>query len=175
MKKLLFFALILFSLGSCKNLEPFTQDLYEREGWTESDLRKIQFYLSQEVTLKRQKVDDDTEIKEGEVQMKSGRQIEEVVIPKGTPGVLIEIPSKNLFHISFDTDDNKYLVFGPNINRGNKYVILAKNWRNRVGQLKYDRKTYTIDSNSALASILVNVKKLRSIQKTTKKAKGRKL
>ena len=46
----LFLVLGLVVFSSCgPKLTPFTQDLYDENGWTDDDLERIQFYLSEDI------------------------------------------------------------------------------------------------------------------------------
>ena len=112
--------LCLLLLSACSpRLSPFTQKLYEDNKWDQDQLKRIQFYLSDAVTLRRQKTDADSRINDGKIRMEEGRNIEEILIPRGTPGVLSYIPRENRFAISFEEGkSDRTLIFGPD-SRGN--------------------------------------------------------
>jgi|SRR5690606_22401457 len=172
---LLFSTIVL--LASCSpQLSPFTQKLYEENRWTEDELRKIQFYLSQDLVLKRQIKEGSSEIINGKIKMENGRQIEEIVIRRGTPGVFVFSPKDSRFGISFEEGgEKKYLMFGPNPKYGNRYLLLASDWDRRQGKVQYDSKFFYVDSDDAMAGLLVDLRRLQKTSVDTRTAKGRRV
>lgn len=174
--------LILLLLGasvfsSCtKQLVPFTESMTRANKWEETDLKKIQYYLSEDILLHRQVNEVSSTITNGEIKMVNGRQIEEVTIPRGTPGVLIYTPKKDHFAISFESaNDSSYLTFGPNPNISGRYVLLASDWKKRIGQVHYNGQKYYTNSESAASFLLVDMKKINKSSVKRRVAKGRKL
>jgi hypothetical protein len=54
----------------------------------------------------------DTHIKEGKVIQKGDKTIEEIVLRRGTPGVVVFMPKSDRLGVCFDpNDNNKYLMF----------------------------------------------------------------
>jgi hypothetical protein len=167
---------LLLLLSSCSpRLTPFTQKIYDEYDWTESDLKQVQFYVSQDVILKRQIKDGDAKIKGGKINIVDGKRVEEITISRGTPGLLLYLPKDQRFAVSFDEDDNKYLIFGPNKKQAGKYVLLANDWDRNSGQVTYDGKLYRTSSESAYAALMVDLKAARKISINREKATGRKL
>jgi len=169
------FALLIFTLSSCSpNLTPFTQRLYDENKWTNEDLKQIQFYLSDDIVLRRQLEGGSTAIVQGEIKMVDGREVEEVIIEKGTPGVFIFSPKDNRFAVSFESDtDSRYLMFGPNPKNGNRYALLASNWKRRKGEVTYDGRKYYTSGESAYAALMVDLKRIRKVSVKSRRAKGR--
>lgn len=177
MKKVLFLfgAAILFSLSSCSpTLSPFTQRLYDENNWSESELKRVQFYLSNDIILRRQASSASSRIEEGTIQVRNGRRVEEVVIRKGTPGVLLFIPKDNRFAVSFE-DNDKYLMFGPNPKAGDRYALLASDWNNRQGKVTYGDGKYWVDANNGIANLMVDLKRARNTSVKSRTAGGRKV
>lgn len=172
-----FFVVVILFLASCSpKLSPFSQNLVRQNGWTEDELQKIQYYLSDDIVLKRDFTRGSSEIVSGEIKMVNGRQVEEVRIPEGTPGIVLFQPKKDRIAVSFESGkDSRYLMFGPNPKRRGQYVLLASDWENRRGKVKYDGKTYYTNSQSALATLLVDLKKTGKTSVKRRSAKGRKI
>ena len=127
-KLLTLLALTVTFLSSCgPTLKPFTENLYDEYEWSERDLQNVQFYLSHDIVLTRKASGHETAIKDGKIRIKEGKKIEKIVIKRGTPGVLVFIPKKNRFAISFDQDENKYLMFGPSRKANGRKYIQGKN------------------------------------------------
>ncbi len=163
-------------IGACSpSLSPFTQRLIEQNRWSEKDLKKIQFYSSAEILLYRDYASGMSRIESGEIKMVKGRKVEEIRIPKGTPGVAVFQPKSNRLAVSFEDQKDRFLIFGPNPKRGNSYVLLASEWKNRRGKVKYDDQQYFTTTESAFATLLVDVKKSKKIKVKSRSVKGRKI
>lgn len=162
-------------LASCgPTLTPFTQQLYDEAGWSEADLKKVQFYVSRDIVLFREYATGEARIANGKIRMKDGRQIEEVVIRSGTPGALLFIPKQNRFAISFESGrDAPFLMFGPNPKIGDRYALLAKDWQRHSGKVHYADRVYQVESNAAFASLLVDIDRIGETRVRRKFAKGR--
>ena len=164
------------SLGSCSaKLTPFSQRLYEEYNWTDAELKRIQFYLSENVTLWRDAGSEESSITNGKIRIKDGRKIEEIKFKKGTPGVMVFSPKDNRFAISFDEGDDQFLMFGPNPNANNRYVLLGKKWDKRQGQITYDGKTYFTATENAFATLMVDIKEANQLKIKSKTVNGRKV
>jgi hypothetical protein len=66
-------------------------------------------------------------------------------------------------------------MFGANPKRKGEYVLLASEWQDKQGKVRYDDKFYFTDGESAWASLLVDLKKFRKVEVTSNTAKGRKV
>lgn len=164
-------------LASCApSLTPFTQDLYDKHRWTDSELKKIQFYLSEDVILKRQMTRGESHITEGKIRLENGRRIEEIRIPSGTPGVLLFKPKEKRFAVSFESnDDDLYLMFGPNPKMRNRYALLASDWADDHGKVHYNGNLYDVDTRSAFAALMVDMKRTGTTEYDSRRAEGRRV
>ncbi len=163
-------------LSACSpKLTPFTERLYDENSWSEDELKQIQFYLSDDIILRREVEKGASKIEHGEIKMVDGKKVEEIVIRKGTPGVFIFSPKEDRFAVSFEGSDDRYLMFGPNPKASDRFVLLASNWNRSKGQVTYDGKRYYTPSRSAYATLLVDLKRVRKISVKSRTAKGRKV
>jgi len=75
MKKYTYYLLVLLGmmlLTSCgKQLTYFTQNLYDEYNWSESELKQIQFYVSQDIELYRTAEGGNSTIEDGQIKVKS--------------------------------------------------------------------------------------------------------
>jgi len=170
----------LFALMSClfncsPRLSPFTEDLQQENGWTEADLKKIQFYVSKDIRLYRDFQSGQSKIEDGKVRMINGRKVEEIIISSGTPGVMVLNPKSNRIAISFEDSDKRFLMFGPNPKFGDKFVLLAKEWKKSGGTVSYDGRPYQTDSDSAFSALMIDLKKIKRTKVNSRVARGRKL
>lgn len=171
---LMAFAAIAFLAGCGPTLTPFTQDLYDEAGWSEDELKRVQFYVSRDIVLYREYARGEARIANGKIRMKDGRQIEEVIIRRGTQGALLFIPKRNRFAISFESgNESPFLMFGPNPKIGNRYALLAKEWKKHSGKVHYADRVYQVESDAAFASLLVDIDRIGETRVRRKFAKGR--
>ncbi len=169
--------LVIILCSSCsKTLTYYTEDLHQQHGWTENQLKKIQFYLSQDIELERSGSQGVSRIEDGQIKVRSNRKTDKIVIKKGTPGTLIHMPKENRYAISFD-DSGEYLMFGPTKKNNGRFTLLAKEWleNRRGGIVSYGKKEYRINSESAYAALLVDIDKARTNNTRTDKASGRRV
>lgn len=169
---------LIWMLSSCgPKLSPFTQRIYEDQRWTTTDLERIQFYLSQDLVLTSEIKDGRTEINRGQVKIIDGREVEQIVFKRNTPGVYVFSPKENRLAISFEGDDDNFLIFGPNPKSNNNYTILAGEWNNRAGYgvVNYGGREWRINTSAAYANIMIPLKRLRNKAVKGRVAGGRKI
>ncbi len=181
MKKNFQLALIMSSLvffSACSpDLRPFTQQLLQQGGWTDSELQKIQFYLSEDVVLQRAATEGSSTIVGGTIKIVQGKRMEEVRFKRGTPGVFVQRKGSDHFAVSFDAVNVQHtLNFGPNPKRRGAYVLLASNWqRSGVGEVHYNNGTYFTNPDATLAALLVDLRKINRLEVESKVVKGRRV
>lgn len=168
--------LTVVGLSSCgPKLSPFTQRLYEEQNWGEEDLRRIQFYLSEDVVLQRELRSGNSQIRNGTVRVINGRDVEQVVFRRNTPGVFIFSPKTQRVAISFEDDNDNFLVFGPNPKNGDRYTLLASDWERDSGVINYAGREWRVSSADAFASLLIPLKRLREEDRRGRVVGGRKI
>jgi len=170
----------LFLIFICTSCTPvytyFTQDLYQEQQWSEADLQRVQFYTSKDIVLTRQIGTGESTITGGKIIIKNGQQYEKVVIPEGTPGVMVLMPREDRLAISFeDKNNDAFLMFGPNPDLGNRFALLAQDWEQEQGQVHYKENVYAVDAEYAYAALMVDLRKEGQDQYATKSLKGRTL
>ena len=175
MRSIIIAALALMTLGSCKNLVPYTDALKSKYNLSDEQLKHLQFYVSSPIVLQRKiTAENSTQITSGKIKIVNGEKVEEIVVPVGTKGVLVKNDSGK-FEVSFEKDDPYYLRFGTNPNRYESYVLLASDWRGKVGTVTYAGNKYYTSPESADAILLIDLHKISSYQKDARVAKGRKV
>lgn len=174
-----YIAVLLFSaicLTSCMpTLTPFTERLQDENRWSDQELKRIQFYLSEDLVLTRQVNRGSSEIRKGEIKTINGKRVEEVVIRRKTPGVFLYSRKDDHFAVTFESNSDDHLMFGPNPKVGGRYVLLASNWNKKEGRVSYAGKKWRVGYRDAMTGLLVNLKKTRNISVKTRTASGRKI
>lgn len=176
MKHVTLSIILLVGLSSCSTqLRPFTTDLYQDFQFSESTMKQLQFYLSEDIVLYRNSRTGESKIEQGAVKLIKGQEIEEITFKKGTPGVFSFSPERDKVAISFDTSDQLYLLFGPNPKQSNRYVLLAKDWNRGSGTVTYGGEQFKVRANSALAGLMLDVKRLNNTEINRSVVKGRRI
>lgn len=166
----------LLGMSSCsKKLTHYTQKMSNDFGWTESDVQKVQFYLSGDVILRRNLGASDSRITNGKIRLIDGREVEEIIFKKGTPGIAIFSPKSDRLAVSFEDSDDRYLIFGPNPKSSGRYTLLGKEWNKNIGKVTYNGVVYTTSTQSAYASLLVDLKRAKNIKYKSTTVGGRKI
>jgi len=174
MKFYLPIAFLLITLASCSpRYTYFTENLYEKQKWTADDVKRIQFYTSRDIILTRSISDDDASIKEGKIRIINGKRVQQVIIKQRTPGVLVLMPKEDRFAISFEDDDDAYLMFGPNPNYYHRFALLAQDWEREIGQVHYKGQLYNVDNSCAYSALMVDLRREGDNQYEIKKVPGR--
>ena len=169
-------ALSITLLISCgPTYKPFTSDLQYSYDWTEDDLKKIQFYLSEDIVLRRYLGKGETVIQGGKIKIEEGRRVEEIVIAEGTPGVLAFMPKQDRMAVSFERGKDRFLMFGPHPKWDGRYMLLGSDWNRREGEVTYQGKKYKTTSHSAYAGLLVDLDKVRKVTLNRRKVEGRRI
>lgn len=164
-------------LTSCSaRLTPLDTDVRQENNWSEQELSKIQFYLSEDLILTRERKSGSTAIVEGRVRVKDGRNVEEIVFERGTPGVVLFSPKDGHLAIGFDARrDDRYLIFGANPKRSNEYTLLAKDWSRYSGKVSYDDKEWEVSAASADVTLLFDMRRSGTTKRKSQSVGGRRL
>ncbi len=173
-------AFLLFFTACAPELVPFSQKIMDEAKISDSDLKRVQFYLSEDVVLGRQITEGSGGVESGgRLRIERGKRIEEVVIRRGTPGVLLFKPDgkPNHFAIGFDDkSDKRFLMFGPNPKQGGQFVLLATRWEGKNGEIRYDDRTFFVQGDAAaFARLMVDLRKINKTEISSSRAKGRRV
>ena len=108
MNRFFTFALLALSLGTvfgcATSRVPLTQELRTRHNLSAAELKSLQYYNSNTITLRRELLTAGKQVTEGhKLVLKSGQHIEEVVIEAGTPGAAVDV-GPDFITVSFEPD-----------------------------------------------------------------------
>lgn len=170
---LLLQATLLFVLTSCTVTVPYTAELQRQYALGTAQLKRLQFYLSDPIVLYRISDDAQAHTRDGALFVKRDQLTEEVIIRPGTPGVVIGF-QEDVLLVSFETGDDRYLVFGNRSGNG-PYQLLAEEWTRGHGKLQYNGAVYFAKPGSGRAQLEVEMRKLRSMGKATRVVEGRRI
>lgn len=163
----------LLLISSCSNsLRYLTADMYRQNRWSATELNRIQFYVSEDIVLTRSdRKQRRSNIEDGKIRIKSEGKVEQIIIKKGTPGTFVKSPQSGKMAISFDSD-GRFLMFGTTSKMDGRYVLLAKEWNRHWGIVTYGGVEYETTSSSALAALMVDIKKANKTSRSVERAGG---
>lgn len=98
---LLLFTLLGSLLSGCASYVPFTHEVRSQHSLNEDDIRQLQFYLSHDITLRREVRTQGREIVGGELKLMSGKTVEEIIIAARTPGIAVAVAPATI-QVSFE-------------------------------------------------------------------------
>jgi hypothetical protein len=164
------------ALSSCATKVPFTQAVREKYQLTDDELKQLQFYASHDIVLTRnEKGEKSKTTEDGKLKITTGQEYEQVLIKKGTPGVVEKVVDSKRIAVSFESDGARFIVFGdPNDKKGN-YTLLSPEWKDNRAVLKYGAEEYYANQGASNIYVMFKMNRLNKIKKETRVAKGRKL
>jgi hypothetical protein len=166
-------ALALSAAGCAPQRVAFTQGIRTQYNLGGEELKKLQYYVSGDITLQRDFRREEGEIsKSHKLVAKEGGLLEEVLIPAGTPGIAMEVGETSLA-VSFEPGSS--LIFAsPPTDRDpeRKYKLSAKRWADYYGEIVYDGKIFYAVEGSGQAYLEVGVESLDAVEKKKKVLPG---
>ncbi|MFM2155511.1 MAG: hypothetical protein RL516_260 [Bacteroidota bacterium] len=161
-------------LTSCSPKIPFTQAVREKYKLTNQELSKLQFYISDEVTLKNgTPTEVDKAVEDGKLIIKTSKSDELVVIKSKTPGTVDETVDLTTVKVAFEDGMNKGIVFMSKGDKNGYYRLAAIQDGGRY-KISYNNQEYYLYSGGG-AVLLFKKKSLKDIQQTEKVAKGKRV
>ncbi|GAC1383810.1 MAG: hypothetical protein NVSMB45_11400 [Ginsengibacter sp.] len=157
---------------------PFTKQLRQRIENNNLDIKKIQFFVDQQLIMRRTLGTEKADVKSGELLFEKGQYINEVVIPAFTPGVLENIAGDRM-KISFEIQNNEieFAALGDNT----FYRLVGSNWNNANGSadIVYENKVYRVVcgscSSAGDAKLVVIKKEIDKMDNKKRIVQGRKI
>lgn len=184
-------AIVLLSSSSCKSI--FSESMYRK--LTETSVKKVQFYVSKEIILKRELNSSEVAVAKGEIKFQDGKYYEYVTILKGVPGVCVNSNSHfNRFEAINSTDNSGISMDLSFDNTGRTLMFIngdclkpyhAPDGSSPFGvffdtepgyhRVKFGNKDYDIVKGSYYSHLLVKKERKQNFSKTEEVIKGRKL
>ncbi len=138
--------------GCASNRVPVSDYLRQQFALQETQLQKLQVYVSENIVLERVTDTSGADIEAGELKV-FGEKIEQVIISKKTPGIILEATDAWV-KVSFS--EGTWLYFGSIATDGNdpwggKYALFAEKWSGGVGYLNFNGYEYRAIKSSSKA------------------------
>jgi len=175
MKNILLFSACLL-LGACSPRIPFTQQIRDEYQLTADELKGIQFYLSDQVKLKKGEVASNRKsMEDGKLVIVSGKDIDVITFRLFTPGAVDQVVDAQTLRVAFEEGPERTLVFSSSKIRSGYYHLSALDWDNGLGKINYGGQTWFSSRGSDKAILLFKMKSIRNLRVNEKVVKGRKL
>lgn len=150
---------------------PFTHQLRLKHNLTPEEIKHLQFYVSNTITLHRIVTADDKQILRGKLILSSGKTVEEVLVKKGTPGVAVDVKD-DAIDVSFE--EGTYLTFARDTELfPEKYRLAVTKSDSGPPTVQFDGRTYTVMHKSEQAYLLISMEALTDIVNKRRVLPGR--
>ncbi len=146
----------------------FTRQLREQLSLTPAEIRSLQFYLSKPITLQRELSSGERQVSHGKLVTKDGKQIEEVDVVDGTPGVAVNVNDDgNTIDVSFESGTKLRFT-------GYSFTLLADAWggKDGSGKITFDGRVYDAIDHSYLAHLVIDRQAVSKIETQRRVLKG---
>ncbi len=160
--------LILF-FSSCSSTTYFTNEMRNTLYKNREPISKVQFYNSRSIVLKRNLTYAETKVARGAIKFENGQYVEEIIIPKNTPGVATG-QGRNYINVAFENGRNRDLKFVRNEN--DYFQFTPDTWNNNYGKVAYDTLVYYVEPGSERALLKVKKEIVNNFQKKKRVVKG---
>lgn len=150
---------------------PFTHQLRLKHNLTSEEIKHLQFYVSDTITLHRIVTADEKQILRGKLILSSGKTVEEVLVKKGTPGIAVDVRDEAL-DVSFE--EGTYLTFARDTALfPEKYRLAVAKSDSGPPTVQFDGRTYTVMHKSDNAYLLISMEALTDIVNKRRVLPGR--
>lgn len=172
---LAFIGCSLLFLASCSPKIPFTQAIREQNKLTPEELKRIQFYISGPVVLRKgSATEKEKTTDEGKLIIKSGKSIDQVMFKAKTKGTVDQVVDINNLKVAFEDGAEKSLVFSSKTDRNGYYRLIMLNDNGKY-KVNYGGESYNVVNGSEQSILLFKMKSLKELKVNEKVVKGRKV
>lgn len=161
-----------------ERLLPFTHALRAQYNLGPEELRQLNFYLAAPIKLRQQQHRDALQFQQGRLVSSTAKEIEEVLIKPGTPGVVLNV-GEHWLDVSFAP--GSFLRFGSSPKTRDswhgRYALWATRWVDGIGELSgelaFEGRTFYAVDDSERTYLLLDTQHLQYIHKTRRVLDGR--
>lgn len=174
MKKLNYLVVIALAIivSSCASKIPYTTAVQEKYKLGDSELKSLQFYLAGDITIYNGNRDGSTGTEKGELVIKDEQNMNKVIIPNGTQGI-VEVVEGDILKVSFE--EGKTMNFQASKTDGKYRMTPDKFGANNRGEINYGGETFYVSSTSLRSYLVFKLKRSTKQRSSQKVVKGRKL
>lgn len=175
MRTFLLICILALGTAACAPRVILDTQLISEYGLNPDALKQIQFYITEDVTLTRyENKAQKTQTAKGLLTVTEGRVIDQIFFKQGTKGKVVKQLDGKRLAVSFEPDDNRFLVFAPSDKKG-QYMLVAKEWKGDRAVLEYAGAVYLSNSNAGNAAIGFKLKRSMKVEEKQRAVKGNKV
>ncbi len=167
----------LLIVASCGIKVPLTEDIKKQYNLDESNLKGVQFYVSDQIILEQsqEKGSSGTTSDGTLVNTKSNEKNRLIILPR-TKCVFEEYVDEKTIKIRFESGKGRTLTFAMNPNRSRDKFYFKADWvQGKGGKIEYDNQVYYATPESINAYIMVKVKRSQKTKRKDRRVKGMKV
>lgn len=178
-RSIMFISILVIGLGisisSCSEKVAFSTKVKTDYNLKESDLKDLQFQLVNDIVLTKSTSENTSILENGEIVVSENNSQDKVIFKSGIKGVFVKSIDSTKIAISFEKDDNHFIVFGTKNNTG-IYVLQADEWTTQGrGKINYNGVVYYSSSESNKAYVTVKLRRSNRNITNQRLATGRKI
>jgi hypothetical protein len=156
---------------------PFTRDLYNLLRIKNIDIKRVQFFIDQQLVLSRYIDVNKADVVSGIIKFSNGRYVDEIIVPALTPGVCDSIEADGL-KINFEKGNNDF-KFINNKYSPDFFIFSGNNWKDGSCDVMYNKMVYRAACGSCTSAsdikLVVKQSDIDNSKKNTKIIQGRKV
>lgn len=142
----------------------FTDSLISEYGLDDVHKKRLQYYVSEPITLARSASQSVRGISDGRLVDRGARDIDNLYVASQTPGVVVG-SGPNWLAVSFEAGSYLYFVsnqprlnspYWDDIREGDRYYLYAPDWDGRTGTVRVGNATYQAIGQSIESYLLVD-------------------
>ncbi len=155
---------------------PFTRDLYTKLLSSQIDIKKVQFYIDQQLILSRGIDNNALEVSSGKIVFRNGKNTNEIIIPIYTAGKCEVVESDGL-RISFEQGGKTFKFLNSRTYSPDNYIFSGANWDDKgTCEVEYDNNKFRVScgtcGSAADAKLVVKVSELNDIKNNSRPLPG---
>ena len=167
-----------FFITSCNKKTYFTSEIRNSIESRNIDLKKLQYFIDNDVVFRRDINSDTARIAGGNIVFQNGSYFETVTLKANTKGICTAV-YPNRLNIAFETGDNKYITFAIPKSMGNSNVYQMINedrYGNETNAIKYDNMAYNlVVKHDYLPRLMIRKRLIEKEDRIDRIMKGRKV
>jgi len=111
--------------------------------WEEAELRKMTYFLSQDLVIERPITGAAGEKVMGTPVDRGGKQFDQITISRETPGEFVQLQRSHMLAVTFAQGDrDRYLVFSPSAKWEGACMLVVPFWSEGKAQVNYGGQVY---------------------------------
>lgn len=130
----------------------FTKEIYDKLIANKIDLKKVQYYNDEEISLARGKQIGGIEVVGGKIVEASGNDVDKIIIPKYTPGKC-ELVETDGLRVSFQSGATPFKFLNSQSYSPDNFIFSGANWKDGSCDIDYNSIRYRASCGGGCSSV----------------------